>query len=70
MSLFTGQPHLQYCENCGWNHVVTSDCLQFSHCPECETKLKLKPLPKSEMLKHLSSSSSSLLKAIKKSVKF
>ena len=69
MSLFIGQPHLQYCENCNWNHVVTSDCLMYSYCPECETKLKLKPLPKSEMFKYSTSPKPSFLKTMKKNFK-
>ncbi len=43
MSLLVGQPHLQYCEKCGWKKIVKSDCLFFRECPDCDSELKLKP---------------------------
>lgn len=44
MSLLIGQPHLQYCEKCGWknNNIIKSDCLFISKCPKCGSELSLK----------------------------
>ncbi|MDP8034356.1 hypothetical protein QJU43_04885 [Pasteurella atlantica] len=46
MSLLTGQPHLQYCNKCGWKNknIIVSDCLFIRDCPKCNSHLSLKPL--------------------------
>lgn len=70
MMLFAGKPYIQYCENCGWEHIVTSDCLMDLNCPECNTKLKLKPLSGRKILKCKYFSLSSFLQKIKDKLGF